>query len=83
MEGFAESKVDPLERRSGQLIPALVAEGSRGWDGKGSLIEPLVRTAVLQLRVPDHIGKPIESYYHASEYELVPLAMTAVKGWPL
>ena len=60
VEGFAESKVDPLECRPGQLIPALVAEGSRGWGGKGSLIEPLLRTAVLQFRVPDNIGKPLK-----------------------
>ena len=60
VEGFAEPKVDPLECRASQLIPALVAEGSRGWGGKRSLIEPLVRTAVLQLRVPDNIGKPLK-----------------------
>src|ERR1700691_2555764 len=60
-EGFAESKVDPLECRPGQLIPALVEEGSRGWGGKGSLIEPLVRTAVCAFRIPACVGKPSKS----------------------
>jgi hypothetical protein len=45
-EGFAERKVDPLKCRASQLVPALVAERSRGWGGKGSLIEPLIGTAV-------------------------------------
>jgi hypothetical protein len=45
-EGFAEREVDPLKSRASQLVPALVAERSRGWGRKGSLIEPLIGTAV-------------------------------------
>src|ERR1700733_5028116 len=59
-EGFAERKVDPLKCGTRQLVPALVAERSRRWSGKGGLIEPLIGTAVLELRVPDHIRKPAE-----------------------
>ena len=62
VERFAQPKVDLLEARASQLITALVPEGSWGWYGKGSLIEPLIRTTVLQRGVADHVGKPVGSY---------------------
>src|SRR5271156_1097857 len=59
-ERLPQSKVDTVIRRTRQLIPPLVTERSRGWYSKGSLVKPLVRTAVLQLGVADHVWKPIK-----------------------
>ena len=67
--------------RAGQLIPALVAESSRGWDSKRSLIEPLVRTAVLQFGVADNVGKPLK-VVTSQRVRVCAARHDWLKGWP-
>src|ERR1700712_3480684 len=54
-KSLAKGQVRCGEAGPSELVPMLVAEGSRCWSCEGGLVEPLMDPAVRQIRITDDI----------------------------
>ena len=52
---LAKRQIDPAKRGTRQRITAFVAEGSRGWDCVGRLVEPMIGIVAGKFRTPNDI----------------------------